>query len=137
MLRPAVVSCGPVFAALPRVPRILLPLLLCLSLIASTVGAAWMFTAMAMPAQESAQHGMDHACCADEGRHAHAADDHGPPAKQACGEGSHCDCMQHCNLLPAPAVAQLSMLPGSPEPSALRLLRRDVMPDRLHRPPIA
>ena len=120
-------------------PRILLPLLLCLSLIASTVGMAWMATAMAMamPAQESAQHDMDHACCTDEGSHAHTAGDHGQPAKQACGEGSHCDCMQHCNLLPAPAVAQLATFPGSPKPSALRLLRRDVMPDRLHRPPIA
>ena len=131
------VSCRPVFPALPRVPRILLPLLLCLSLIASTVGMAWMATAMAVPAQESAQHDMDHACCTDEGSHAHTAGDHGQPAKQACGEGSHCDCMQHCNLLPAPAVAQLATFPGSPKPSALRLLRRDVMPDRLHRPPIA
>ncbi len=119
------------------VPRILLPLLLCLSLIASTVGMAWMATAMAMPAQESAQHDMDHACCADQGSHVHAAGDHGQPAEQACGDGSQCDCMQHCNLLPAPVMAQLAALPCSPKPSALRLLRRDVMPDRLHRPPIA
>ncbi|KRG84496.1 hypothetical protein ABB34_09075 [Stenotrophomonas daejeonensis] len=111
-------------------PRILLPLLLCLSLIAGTVGAAWTATAMAAPAQASAQHDMDHACCADGGGH-------GQPAKQACGEGSHCDCMQHCNLLPAPVVAQLAALPCSPEPTALRLLRHDVTPDRLHRPPIA
>ncbi|SBV37993.1 exported hypothetical protein [uncultured Stenotrophomonas sp.] len=112
--------------------RILLPLLLCLSLLAGTVGAAWASTAMAMPVQAGMTHDADHACCVEEG--SHAGDSQPAPA---CGNGQHCDCMQHCNLLPVPVVAQPASLSCSPEPSALRLPRHDVTPDRLHRPPIA
>ena len=114
-------------------PRILLPLLLCLSLIASTVGAAWMATAMAVPAQASVVHDADHTCCTDEGGHDAGARQ---PAMPGC-DGGQCDCMQHCNLLPAPVVPQLAIRASSPEPSALPLLRHGLTPERLHRPPIA
>jgi len=120
-----------------RVPRFLLPLLLCLSLIAATVGSAWMATAIAMPAQGGTAQSMEHGCCAGQDLHAHTGGDHGQPATPGCGDGTHCDCMQHCQLLPAPTLVPLAALRFSPRATLPHLPRREVLLERLNRPPIA
>ena len=91
-------------------PRILLPLLLCLSLIAGAIGSVWSATAMAMamPAAAAAlteavgmDRGADHACCHDGGG-MHDSDRQPQPPAASCDDGKHCDCTQHCNMLPTP-----------------------------------
>lgn len=121
-----------------RVPRILLPLLLCLSLIAGAVGSVWSATAMAMPADTAAgaHRDMDHACCHDGGGMHDAAKQPQPPASP-CGDGKHCDCTQHCNMLPTLAASPASEIARSPEPAAPAPARYDVRPAKLNRPPIA
>ncbi len=121
-----------------RVPRILLPLLLCLSLIAGAVGSVWSATAMAIPADTAAvaHMDMDHACCHDGGG-MHDDARQPQPAAPPCGDGKHCDCTQHCNMLPTPAVAPASEIMRSPEPMAPTPARYDVRPAKLNRPPIA
>lgn len=120
-------------------PRILLPLLLCLSLIAGAVGSVWSATAMAMPAGTAAMADMDmemdHACCHDGGGH-DAARQPQPPASP-CGDGKHCDCTQHCNMLPTPVASPAGEIARSPEPMAPTPARYDVRPAKLNRPPIA
>ena len=118
-------------------PRILLPLLLCLSLLASTVGGAWMATAMATAAvPEVAAQSMQHDCCAGPGTHHHSGSEHEMPATPACDDGGHCDCMQHCQLLPAVALVPLAALRYLPPASQLQPARGEVLPQRLNRPPI-
>ena len=118
-------------------PRILLPLLLCLSLIAGAVGSVWSATVMAMPMEHAAM-SMDagHDCCHEKAR-LQCADDGGDAAPPACGDGGHCDCSQHCNMLPVTAMTRLgsprhTLAPVPPVPS-----RYDVAPGQLNRPPIA
>ena len=122
----------------PRVPRILLPLLLCLSLIAGAVGSVWSATAMAMPGGAGAMTAMDmdHAGCHDGGGMHDAAKQPQPPAPP-CGDGKHCDCTQHCNMLPTPVASPASEIVRSPEPMAPTPARYDVRPAKLNRPPIA
>lgn len=120
-------------------PRILLPLLLCLSLIAGAVGSVWSATAMAMPMQAMAMEAGDgaHDCCHQEEASLHCDADSGDKAPSTCADGGHCDCSQHCNMLPATAMARLgsarhALAPVPPVPS-----REDVAPGQLNRPPIA
>ena len=89
------------------VPRILLPLLLCLSLIAGAVGSVWSATVMAMPMDDMAMT-MDagHDCCHEEAS-LQCADDGSDATAASCADGNHCDCKQHCNMLPATAMARL------------------------------
>lgn len=119
-----------------RVLRILLPLLLCLSLIAGAVGSVWSATAMAMPAAAGADMDTDHACCHGDGGMHDAAKQPQPPAS-SCDDGKHCDCTQHCNMLPTLAASPASTITRSPEPAAPALARSDVRPAKLNRPPIA
>ncbi|MCL7715224.1 CopL family metal-binding regulatory protein [Stenotrophomonas mori] len=115
------------------VSRILLPLLLCLSLLASAVGSVWMATAMAMPAATVVQVA-EHACChADEGME-EAAD---APAPSHCDGNGHCDCTQHCGSLIAPAPVQFRLSPRSLDPVPALPAPVGVRPDQLNRPPIA
>src|SRR5690606_35485821 len=94
---------GKVHACLRTRPvlRILLPLLLCLSLIATAVGSVWSATAMAVPMQTMAQESGDgtHDCCHQDLSMQCDADGSGQ-APASCGDGNHCDCKQHCNMLP-------------------------------------
>ncbi|KRG40120.1 hypothetical protein ARC78_13070 [Stenotrophomonas pictorum JCM 9942] len=124
----------PLFQAPVPVLRILLPLLLCLSLIASATGSVWAATAMAMPATTMAMDA-DHACCHDEG--GMHADTTAPQPMELCGDGKHCDCMQHCNMLPTQALPPLSGVPQTAQPSASTQARDDAAPAQLNRPPIA
>ena len=118
-------------------PRILLPLLLCLSLLASTVGGAWMATAMAAAAvPEVAAQAMQHDCGAGLEAHPQAHGAHEMPAAPACDAGGHCDCMQHCQLLPAVALVPLAALRYPPPASRPQPARGEVLPQRLNRPPI-
>ena len=119
-------------------PRILLPLLLCLSLLTSTVGGAWMATEMAAAAMpETTAQAMEHDCCAGLEAHHHSGGDHEMPATPACDDGGHCDCMQHCQLLPALALMPLAALRYLPPATQPQAARHEVLPQRLNRPPIA
>lgn len=120
----------PLFQAPVPVLRILLPLLLCLSLIASATGSVWAATAMAMPATTMAMDA-DHACCHDD------AGSSKTDATAACADGKHCDCMQHCNMLPAQAMPRLSGIAQTSQPSVSSQQRADAAPAQLNRPPIA
>jgi hypothetical protein len=125
------------------VPRILLPLLLCLSLIAGAIGSVWSATAMAMPAAAAAvaeavgmDRGADHACCHDGGG-MHDSDRQPQPPAASCDDGKHCDCTQHCNMLPTPLASPAGAIARSAEPTDPTPGRYDVRPRQLHRPPIA
>jgi hypothetical protein len=118
------------------VPRILLPLLLCLSLIAGAVGSVWSATVMAMP-MDTMSMTMDagHDCCHEEAS-LQCADDGGDATAASCADGNHCDCKQHCNMLPSTAMVRVgnmhhALAPVPPVPS-----RYDVAPGELNRPPI-
>lgn len=118
--------------------RILLPLLLCLSLIATAVGSAWSATAMAVPMQAMAQESGDgtHDCChQDLGMQCDA--DAGGQAPSPCGDGNHCDCKQHCNMLPAMPMTRLGALRHNLQPVPSVPYRHGVAPGQLNRPPIA
>lgn len=121
-------------------PRILLPLLLCLSLIAGAIGSVWSATAMAMPAAVTEAVGMDrgvdHACCHDGGG-MHDSDRQPQPPAASCDDGKHCDCTQHCNMLPTPLASPAGAIARSAEPTDPTPGRYDVRPRQLHRPPIA
>lgn len=121
-------------------PRILLPLLLCLSLIAGAIGSVWSATAMAMPAAVTEAVGMDrgvdHACCHDGGG-MHDSDRQPQPPAASCDDGKHCDCTQHCNMLPTPLASPAGAIARSAEPIDPTPGRYDVRPRQLHRPPIA
>lgn len=123
-------------------PRILLPLLLCLSLIAGAIGSVWSATAMAMPAAAapvaamSTDMDMDHGCCHDGGG-LHDASKPSPAPASPCDDGKQCDCTQHCNMLPTPLASPASAIARATEPGAPTPGRYDVRPRKLHRPPIA
>ncbi len=121
-------------------PRILLPLLLCLSLIAGAVGSVWSATVMAMPMQSMAM-SMDaadsaHDCC-HEVASTQCDADSADKAPSACADGNHCDCKQLCNMLPATAMTRLGALPHTLAPVPPVPSRYDVAPGQLNRPPIA
>lgn len=121
-----------------HVPRILLPLLLCLSLIASAVGATWSATVMAIPMQTMTMDASDstHDCChQDLSMQCDMSDAEQAPSP--CADGNHCDCKQHCNMLPTTVITRLgttrhALAPIPPVPS-----HDDVAPGQLNRPPIA
>lgn len=122
----------------PSVPRILLPLLLCLSLIAGAVGSVWSATVMAMPMQTMTMDAGDsaHDCC-HEATSMQCDADSADKAPSSCADGNHCDCKQHCNMLPSTAMTRLgttrhALAPIPPVPS-----HDDVAPGQLNRPPIA
>lgn len=121
-------------ASASALPRILLPLLLCLSLIATALGSAWASAAMAMPvAGSAAQHD-----CPDTPSSLHDADQPAPDQPlAACGDGKHCQCTQHGTLLPLALPPLLADLPraAAPPPAHAGLAKR--APGRLIRPPIA
>ncbi len=128
---------------LPTMPRILLPLLLCLALIAGAVGSAWSMTAMALPMQAMAmQHDKDggdsaHDCCHDAASLHCDSESAGHGQPSPCADGGHCDCTQHCNMLLSVAGIRLGTLPPTPAPAATVASHDDVSPGQLNRPPIA
>ena len=121
-------------------PRILLTLLLCLTLIAGAVGSVWSATAMAIPMQTMADAkpgsecdfgtkshsdpGFAHDCCQDE------------QASTPCASGDHCDCQQHCNMLPSVTMTRLAPMRHALAPMPALPSRGDVAPGELNRPPI-
>lgn len=126
---------GPTPATILR--RILLPLLLCLTLIASAVGSAWATTAMAMPTHVAIGSAEPRGCD-DVVPGLHADRDSGHPAPSAwCGDGKHCECPQHSTAVtPAllPLLAGVARI-GAPLPAQAAVA--STLPDRLIRPPIA
>lgn len=118
-------------------PRILLPLLLCLSLVAGAIGSTWAATRMALPVQAMAQESGDgtHDCChQDPGMQCDA--DGGGQAPSSCADGNHCHCKQHCNMLPAMAMTRLGTVRPSLQPVPPVPYRHGVAPGQLNRPPI-
>ncbi len=132
------VSPGPDSCSAPRLPRFLLPLLLCLTLIASAVGSAWAATAMAMPAAVPSSSSAGERSCHDRvpGLHADEEAGHSGPVT-GCADDTHCDCPQQGTvLLPAP-LPLLMDLPQSDAPLPADAGRASLAPGRLIRPPIA
>jgi len=117
------------------VPRILLPLLLCLTLIAGAIGSVWSATAMAMPMQAMAMGADDsaHDCC-DQDAKLHCDAD---KAATPCASGDHCDCKQHCNMLLSTAMMRLAPMRHALAPMPPLPSRDDVAPGQLNRPPIS
>ena len=123
----------------PPLLRILLPLLLCLSLIASAVGSVWAATAMAMPAPVVTSSAGQHTCHdAVPGMHDSGSEhaDHAAPMA-LCGDGKHCDCTQHCNVLPPAILPLLADIPRTHAPLPAEAGVASIAPGRLIRPPIA
>lgn len=124
-------------------PRILLPLLLCLTLIAGAVGSVWSATAMAIPMQAMAMTmtmeagDSAHDCCHQEEANLQCEAGDADKAPSPCGSGDHCDCKQHCNMLPSVAMTRLAPMHHALAPFPELPSRDDVAPGQLNRPPIA
>ncbi|MGV8961106.1 MAG: CopL family metal-binding regulatory protein [Stenotrophomonas sp.] len=119
--------------------RILLPLLLCLTLIASAIGSVWAATTMALPmaiattAATPSQHDCHEMPTDGTG---HTGQEHPLPASP-CADGKHCDCTPLCSVL-LPSVLPLpAQIPQLLAPLASAAGRASLAPERLHRPPIA
>jgi len=123
------------------VPRILLPLLLCLTLIAGAIGSVWSATAMAMPMQAMAMAteagDSTHDCCHDQKPSMHCDASDTGKAPSPCASGDHCDCKQHGNMVPSTAMLRLAPMRHVLAPLPALPSRLDVSPGQLHRPPIA
>ena len=123
------------------VPRILLPLLLCLTLIAGAVGSAWSATAMAMPMQAMtmAMEAGDsaHDCCHEQEANLQCDAGDADKAPSPCASGDSCDCKQHCNMLPSVSMTRLAPMRHALAPMPALPSRDDVAPGQLNRPPIA
>ncbi|WP_303747539.1 hypothetical protein [Stenotrophomonas pigmentata] len=122
-------------------PRILLTLLLCLTLIAGAVGSVWSATAMAMPmAKPGSECGFGSKPHSDPGfaiaDSAHDCCQH-EKATTPCASGDHCDCQQHCNMLPSVTMTRLAPMRHALAPMPALPSRGDVAPGELNRPPIA
>lgn len=115
----------------------ILPLLLCLTLLASAVGSVWMATTMAIPMSVATMPAAAHDChdmpaaMVDGARMGHAS-----PASP-CADGQHCDCTQHCNVMPASLLLVQAEIPRAQPLPASAAGRESVAPARLNRPPIA
>lgn len=119
MLRPPALSPP---APLPPAVNLLLRCLLCLILVANATGSAWAATAMAgslLTAPASSETG-DHAGGHQRSSLPTAAGCHSepPPVSEpsmpCAGDSHHCDCLQACSALPAPAALTVQVLPALP-----------------------
>ena len=123
------------------VPRILLPLLLCLTLIAGAVGSVWSATAMAMPMQAMtmAMEAGDstHDCCHEQEANLQCDAGDADKAPSSCASGDSCDCKQHCNMLPSVSMTRLAPMRHALASMPALPSRDDVAPGQLNRPPIA
>jgi len=133
------VSADPEPAPALRLPRFLMPLLLCLTLIAGALGSAWAATAMAMPTVVTGSSAAERRCHDTvPGLHADEDAGHsGPAPVTGCADDHHCDCPQQGTvLLPAP-LPSLMNLPRSAALLSADAGRASLAPGRRIRPPIA
>ena len=119
-------------------PRFVLPLLLCLSLLTGVVSSAWAATRMALlPATVSqASAAADHTAspCHEQAAATVASAD--PDTAAPCGDNGHCHCVQHAFEL-APWQWPAMHAPPSQRTAVAATARATPAPDRLIRPPIA